>query len=278
MHLVGLVGYSLILRQSLVAKVDKWTLATIMQTAIAVPIAITLVVAPPNWQVYDLTACLQIVITALLVVVLHFSNVQALQLLEAGVYSVLFNLRIVFTTFLGIIFLSEAIIPLQILGGLFIFMAVLTVRQKGKKTMTAKGVQWGLIAAIVISVLNLFEKKLISDIGYIAYAVPVMLLATAIMWTILLAQGKRIKLSYVREPKTIALMVLRAMSAYGFTLALGAGAVLSVSSYISSLSVITIVLLAAWLLHERDYMKQKLIATGLAVAGLTFIFIANLIK
>ena len=71
-------------------------------------------------------------------------------------------------------------------------------------------------------------------------------------------------------------MIFRAMSAYGFILAFSAGAILSISTYISSLSVIIIVLLGIWLLGENDYLKQKLIATALAFAGLTVILIAHL--
>lgn len=278
LHLVGLVGYNLILRKSLVAKADKWALATVMQTAVALPMVAAVCIAPPDITAYDARAWLQIGVTALLVVMLHYTNVQALHALEAGVYSILYNLRIVFTTILGIVFLHEAVLPLQIMGGLCIFLAVLTIRQKGRKEVTSKGIEWGLAAAIVISFLNFFEKKLIGEVGYLGYAVPVMLLAAIIMWTILLLQGKRLTFRYFKEPATINLMALRAISAYGFTLAFNAGGILSVSSYISSLSVIIIVLLGAWLLNERQYMKQKLIATGLAVIGLTLILVANLTK
>lgn len=278
LHLIGSAGYNLLLRKSLVAKVDQWTLATVMQTGIAVPMLFVAFFYPPHFADYDIIIILKIIATAGLVIALHFANVKALQHLEAGVYSILYNLRIIFTTILGIVFLNEQIIPLQILGGLLIFLAVLTIRQKGRKTLTAQGTNWGLTAALTISVLNLFEKDLITELGFLQYSVPVMLLAAAIMWIILLAQGKTIPLEYFRQPRTIQLMVFRAISAYGFTLAFSAGALLSVGNYISSLSVIIIVLLGAWLLGENDYMKQKLIATGLAVLGLTVILISNLIK
>jgi drug/metabolite transporter (DMT)-like permease len=276
LHLVGSVGYNLVLRKSLVAKADKWTLATIMQTAIAIPMAFALFIAPPDLAAYDVLAVLQILATTGLVIALHIANVQALQSLEAGVFAILYNLRIIFTTVLGILFLNEDIVPLQILGGIFIFLAVLTVKQKGRKKTTHRGIEWGLAASVIISVLNLFEKDLINDIGFLGYMVPVTLLAAAFMWTVLIARGQRVRLAYLRETKTINLMVLRAMSAYGFTLAFNAGGLLSVSNYISSLGVIVTILLGAWLLQERDYMGRKLAATGLAVIGLTCILIVNL--
>lgn len=275
-HLIGLVGYNLLLRKSLTEKADRLVLATIMQTGIAIPMLFALFIVPPDLAIYDLSAIIHILVVASLVISLHIANVQALRYLEASVYSILFNLRIIFTTVLGIVFLNEKIIPLQILGGLFIFLAVVTVRQKGRRGLTNRGIEWGLAASVVISLLNLFEKKLISDIGFIEYAVPVMLLATGALWVIMLSRGRRIPLKSFREPRTIQLMVLRALSAYGFILAFNAGGILSISTYISSLSIIIIVLLGAWLLNERDYMKQKLAATAMAVLGLTVIFIANL--
>jgi drug/metabolite transporter (DMT)-like permease len=276
-HLIGLVGYNILLKKSLVAKVDKLTLATVMQTGIALPMFFTLLLNPPDLHAYGTRAIIQIAITTSLVILLHLTNVKALHYLEAGTYSILYNLRIIFTTILGILFLNEPVIPLQILGGVFIFLGVLTLNQKGKISVTTKGLQWGIAASLVISLLNLFEKTLINEVGYIGYAVPVMLLSAIIMWTIVLVSGRKIKLSYLREPKTIQLMVLRAMSAYGFTLAFSAGAIISVATYISSMSVIIMVLLGIWFLNENDQKKQKITATVLAVIGLTAIFIAKLL-
>ncbi len=247
-----------------------------MQTGIAIPMLFALFIAPPDLQKYDLTSVVQILIATALVIALHLTNVKALDYLEAGVYSILYNLRIIFTTVLGILFLGEQVVPLQILGGLLIFLGVLTLGQKGKSSITTRGLQWGVAASVVISLLNVFEKTLITGIGYLEYAVPAMLLAAIIMWAVLLLSNRRIKFSYLREPKTIQLMVLRAISAYGFMLAFSVGAVISVATYISSLSVIIIVLLGIWLLGERDHIRQKMIAVALAAAGLTAILIANL--
>ncbi len=277
-HLIGLVGYNLMLKKSLVAKVDKLTLATIMQTGIALPMLVVLFISPPDIQAYELKEVIQIAVTTGLVILLHLTNVKALGYLEAGIYSILYNLRIIFTTILGVVFLNEEIIPLQIVGGFFIFLGVLTLSQKGKTSITTRGLQWGIAASVVISFLNMFEKTLINGVGYLGYAIPVMLSAAIIMWAIVLLSGKKIKLSYLREPRTIQLMVLRAMSAYGFTLAFNAGAVISVATYISSLSVIIIVLLGIVLLDEKDHIKQKMIATALAVTGLTAILVANFLR
>lgn len=275
-HLVGLVGYNLVLRKSLVAKVDKLTLATVMQTGIALPMLVVMLFKQPDWSAYTFANVVQLLVTVALVIALHLTNVKALEKLEAGTYSILYNLRIVFATVLGIMFLNEPVVPLRIAGGILIFLGVLTLRRKSSQPIDTVGIRWGIAAAVVISVLNMLEKALINEVGYLGYSVPVMLGAAAVMWAILLLRGQRIRLAYLRDPKTLELMTLRAISAYGFTLAFNAGAIISVATYLSSLSVIIIVLLGILLLGERDNIRQKTIATGLAVAGITIIFIASL--
>lgn len=275
-HLVGLVGYNLLLRKSLTEKADRLTLAVVMQTGIALPLVFVGLFKPPDRAIYDTTAILHVLIISSMIPLLHIANVLALQHLEASVYSILYNLRILFTTVLGIVFLNEAVVPLQILGGMLIFLAVVTVRQKGRHDLTHRGIEWGIAASVIISILNLFEKELIDQVGYLGYAIPCMILAAVIMWALLFVRGKRIPLRTFKEPAILQLMVLRALSAFGFGLAFSVGGLLSVSTYISSLSVIIIVMLGVLLLGERDYMKQKIAATTLAVLGLTVIFIANL--
>lgn len=276
-HLIGLVGYNLLLRKALTKKIDPWQLATMMQTGIVVPIIFALFLQPPNINSYDVSLMLQIIVIVILVILLHLTNVNALKYLEASVYSVLYNLRIIFTTVLGVVFLGEAIIPLQIIGGLLIFFAVLTVKQKGKKDITKKGVYWGVAASIVISILNLSEKNLLGKVSLLEYAVPVMMIATVVMWAILLVRKQKIDWQLFTDKKILQLMALRAVSAYGFIFAFYSGALLSVATYISSLSLILIVILGVLLLGEKDFLKRKIIAVIMATLGLTTIFIANVI-
>lgn len=276
LHLIGFSGYNLVLRKSLLNNFDRWMLATVMQTAIAIPAFILLLVAHPHISSYNVTNIGLLALIIPLTIALHITNVKSLQYLEASVYSVLYNLRILFTTVLGILFLNEKIIPLQIAGGMLIFLAILTVRQKGSRSLTRRGLEWGIAASVVISVLNLFEKELINRAGYIAYVVPAMLTSVVIMWAILFIRKTDISLKPFKNPQIQLLMVFRMISAYGFGLAFYYGGKLSVSTYVSSLGVILIVILGIVLLDEKDYLKQKIIATCMAVAGLTCILLASL--
>ena len=277
-HVIGLTGYNLMLRKSLVAKVDRWTLATIMQTGVALPLLVFAAIVRPHLHGYSAALIVQMVVTAGLVIALHTTNVMALQHLEASVYSILFNLRILFTTVFGILFLNETVIPLQILGGVCIFMAVFALRKHDRKHLTIIGIQWGLIAALTISVLNLSEKSLLNHVSYLSYAVPTLLLSSLVMWAVLLIRGTRLPKSYLFKRSTIALMSLRALSAHGALLALTFGATLSIYTYVSSLSVVLTVIFGILLLGEKQQLRQKIVATVVAFTGLTIILVANLSK
>jgi drug/metabolite transporter (DMT)-like permease len=95
------------------------------------------------------------------------------------------------------------------------------------------------------------------------------------MWAWLLLKNKNFEFQTLRQPKMLQLMTLRAMSAYGFSGALAAGALVSVANYISGMNVIFMVLLGVLLLNEKDYLKRKIFATLLAIAGLTVVLISS---
>lgn len=276
LHVIGLTGYNLVLRRSLVLKADRWLLATIMQTGVAIPIFAVAFIKPPHLGDYNAGVVIQILITVVLVIALHLTNVMSLNHLEAGVYSILFNTRIIFTTFFGIALLHEAVIPLQIVGGVLIFLSVLTLRTKSRTQIALVGLQWGLAAALTISVLNLSEKALVGKIGYLAYAIPTMIIATIIMWLVLYIRKGTVSRKMVFNRQTLVLMVLRAISAHGALLALTYGATLTIYTYVSSLSVVLTVLFGILLLNERSHLKARLTAAGIAFIGLTCILIAHL--
>lgn len=277
LHLVGLVGYSLLLRKAVKGHVNQLTLAALMQTATALPMVVALFIWPPDISEYGLPALLLILVATILVVIIQLANVKALSHLDASTFSILFNLRIVFATFLGVILLDEHILPLQIIGGLFIFAAVFTLHHKDGKHLPLAGAFWGVVAALAISVLNTSEKELINSVGYLHYATPVMILACASLWGMMIASGQNLSFALVRQPRMLWLMGLRALSTHGIILAFSAGAMISIANYISSLSVVVIVVLGIVLLHERQYLRQKIVATILAVAGLTAILVAGVV-
>jgi drug/metabolite transporter (DMT)-like permease len=274
-HLIGLVGFNLILRQSAL-KIDRFTLATIMQTGIALPAIILLFLYPTNFSEFAAADYIYMATVILLTIVLQVTNVKALQYLEASVYAVVYNLRIIITTILGIVFLHEPVFWVRIAGGLLVLVAIFIVRQRGNHVFRTIGLEWGIAAAIALSFLNLFEKLLATSIGFMNYFLPTAIVSAIIMWAYLLSSKRQFQWSIIKQPRMMQLMTLRAMSAYGFSGAIAAGALISVSNYISGMNVILMVLLGAVLLGETDYLKRKIIATLVAVAGLTLVLIASL--
>ena len=275
-HLIGLVGFNLNLRQSLLAKVDRLTLATIAQTGIAIPAVIILLVRPPRFGSFGGLDYLYLVAAITLTIGLQVTNVKALQYLEASVFSVLYNLRIILTTALGVLFLNESVVGLRIAGGLLILVAIFIVKRQRSHEMRVKGIAWGLAAATVLSFLNLSEKLLINSIGFLNYFPLTSVVCAVLMWSYIGLSKRSVEPAMLKQPKMLQLMTLRAMSAYGFSGALAAGALISVANYISGMSVIFMVVLGAILLGERDYLGRKIAATAVAIAGLTVVLFSSL--
>ena len=71
------------------------------------------------------------------------------------------------------------------------------------------------------------------------------------------------------------MLITRALSAYGYTYALLYGS-LAVTNYVSGMSVTLIVLFGIYILGEKEDMKQKLTAVGVACVGLTLILLGRL--
>jgi drug/metabolite transporter (DMT)-like permease len=275
-HLVGLVGYNLILRKSNMGKIDKFALATILQTGIVIPAVVLLIAAPPNFGLYSAADFVYLVCTVLLTIGLQVTNVKALQYLEASVFSVIYNLRLIFATILGILFLNEDFVWLRVLGGLVILLAIFIVKQRGSQSVTKRGVVWAVAAALILSFLALSEKELINHVGFMNYFPLEAIISGLLMWTYLLASKRSFDRKVMAQPRMLQLMTLRASSAYGFTGALAAGALVSVASYISGMSVIFMVLLGAIWLGERDYLRRKILATAVAVTGLTLVLLSGI--
>jgi drug/metabolite transporter (DMT)-like permease len=131
---------------------------------------------------------------------------------------------------------------------------------------------FGLGAAIAISAMNTCEKELIKLVGYEQYIFPMFTIAALIMWAIVLIRRTPTPFEILLKPRTVLLMALRACAGISFSYSLVFGPV-AVSSYLSSLSVILMVICGMLFLGEKDYIRSKIWATVVAVFGLTFILV-----
>lgn len=271
MNVAGLVGYNLLLRRHIVVtKINPWVLASLIQTGVTLPaIPLMLVIHPELHRFTALSLTLTLLVGVLLAV-LQFATVKALQRIGAGTNAVLYSARIVVTTFLAALLLHEWPSLWQAIGGLFILMAIIILRQKGNQRLTREGIMWGLGAAVAASLVNVIEKYLINDVGVFTSGPVVLIAATLLLWCIVLnRQYPMPTMKQVMTKQMIALVVFRLCVSWGFALALATGALVAVATYISSLSVVAIAILGVFLLDERDYLYRKTGAVILAVIGLT---------
>ena len=274
LHLVGNVGYNLLLRKSVLAKTDKWLLATILQTGIAIPALIITLFKPFNFSGFNDFDIFLFISTMTLTILLQVLNVKALQYLEASVYSVVYNTRIILISIIGTLLLAEKLTPLQIIGGLLIFGSVFIVRQKEKFTVTKIGLLYGFGAALTLSFLNVTEKLLNQSVGFFEFFLPVSIACAVIMWIIVIIRKTKVSSTLFTKPSNIFLMGFRALSACVFSAAIIYGPV-ALSNYIASLIVVLTVICGVLFLNERDYLKSKIIAASIAFIGLTCILFAG---
>ena len=269
LHLVGLVGYSLLLRKQAVAHhLHPWVLATLLQTGIMLPMIIAAPFLPIDLGRFTPASIALSCVAVVLGIVILFSITKALHYLEASTYSVIYNLRIVIATVLAALLLSEVPSVWHIVGAALIVAAIVTVRQRGSQRVTKTGIAWGLVAAVCISIMNVVEKQLIHDVGVLTGAPIITIAVGAIMWGVLLARRYKLPREYIFTKQIIGLMTLRSLSNWAFIFALATGALVSVATFVSAISVVLIIGLGALLLGERDYLRRKILAATLAGLGL----------
>jgi drug/metabolite transporter (DMT)-like permease len=283
-HLAASVVTALLLRRSQLEGIDGWTMATAMQTGMTITVWVAAIFWwHPTAGMYDWRTCGFIVMAVVFVVALHYANVKTLQHLEASVYAVYYNLRIPITTFLGIVFLHEDVHVWQIAGGLCLLAAVFVVQQT-RDPFTRIGAAWGVFTGLAVSGSTFAEKAVLTElendpgIAFMNYAMPGMTLAALLMWTVLMRRSKPLQLGHFRQRRVLQVAAARTISAHGFTLALATGGTLSVTNYISSLSVVLIVLFGIRRLGENDALSSKLTSVAFALTGITLIFLSSLIQ
>lgn len=271
LHLVGLVGYNLILRSSAAHHSKPLTQAAILQIGIAIPALIISFFQPPN--ITNIIANIWLILaTVVLTLLLHISNAESLKYLEAGTHAILYNLRLIIISILGFFLLNEQPTSKIIIGGIMIILAIFILNFHDLKKSNRKGVLWAILCATSISILTITEKKLLANVSFIDYLASLSLLLTPILMIIAYKSKQSISLKIIARPRSLLLMILRAAAAYGFVLALSQHDA-STTSLISGTSVVLIMIFAAIFLKERDYVYRKILATVLTIIGTALIIL-----
>ncbi|MFZ1720977.1 MAG: EamA family transporter [Microgenomates group bacterium] len=277
-HLVGIVGYTLLLRRSVLGNLDKTLMAALLQTAIFLPSILFLIFGDVSFS-HSSKEWFFLVLGGFMLAGLMITNVWALSHLDASLFTILFNLRLLMTTILGFIILGELPTPLQMLGGLIILISILKLNLHQNKRWRSKSILIGIFAMMWFSFHAVLEKYNLQQLDFQSYFFTFALIGTVLMWLLVLYKRINVigQLIHIHDKKIYALLVTRALSAYGYTYALLYGS-LAVTNYVSGMSVALIVLFGIHVLGEKEDMKQKLAAVGVACVGLTLILLGKLFQ
>jgi drug/metabolite transporter (DMT)-like permease len=275
-HLIGIVGYTLLLRKSTLGNLNKLLMAALMQLGIFLPSIIFLVTGNVSFS-HSPTEWFFLVLGGFMLAGLMITNVWALTHLEASLFTILYNLRLLMTTILGYLILGELPKPLAIAGGLIILVSIFMLNLHQNKQWRSKSVLIGLFAMLWFSFHAVLEKYNLRQLDFESYFFTFALIATVLLWILVLIKKINVKdqIEHIRDKKIYGLLATRALSAYAYTYALKYGS-LAVTNYVSGMSVALIVLFGIYVLGEKTQVKQKLSAVAVACLGLSLILISRL--
>jgi drug/metabolite transporter (DMT)-like permease len=275
-HLIGIVGYTLLLRKSALGKLNKLLLAALMQTGIFVPSLLFLFMGkvsfhhtPGQWAF--------LILGGIMLAGLMITNVLALANLDASIFTIIYNVRLLGTTILGYLILGELPKTLQIIGGIIILASIVLLNLHKNKQWQSKPVLIGVFAMVWFCFHAVLEKYNLKQMNFESYFFTFAALGTVILWVVVLVKRVPVKsqIVHIKDKKIFWLIITRALSAYAYTYALKSGT-LAVANYVSGMSVALIVLFGIYVLKENTQVKQKLTAVAIACLGLTFILISKL--
>ncbi len=275
-HLVGIVGYTLLLRKSALGNLNKLVMATIMQTGVFLPSIFFLISGQVSFT-HSPLEWFFLVLGGFMLAGLMISNVWALSHLDASLFTILYNLRLLTTTILGFLVLGELPTPLQILGGIIILVSILMLNLHHNNRWRSKSILIGLFSMLWFSFHAVLEKYNLQHIDFPSYFFTFSLIGTVILWLLVLYKRVNIhsQIEHIRDKKIYSLIITRILSAYAYTYALLYGS-LAVTNYVSGMSVALIVLFGIYFLNEKKEARQKLTAVIVACIGLTLILIDRL--
>lgn len=276
-HLVGIVGYTLLLRESAAGKMNKILLSAVMQTGIFLPSLWFLYTGQVSFDHTVHEWCF-LILGGFMVAGLMVTNVWALSKLDAALFTIIYNLRLLGTTILGFLILHELPNPLQLAGGIVILASIFMLHLERVTKRQHIPILIGVFTMIWFSFHAVLEKYNLHQLDFASYFFTFSLIGAALLWILTFMQGVPIRkeLRHLNNKHTFWLLITRALSVYTYTYALLYGS-LAVTNYVSGMSVALIVLFDIYLLHETKYKKRKLKAVGIACTGLTLILLGRII-
>lgn len=206
---------------------------------------------------------------------------KLLTYLDAATSSILGTFKVLFTIMLAAFFLQEDLHGLQIVGAIVLMTAIIYTLMLAKDTdekthanRWIPGVAFAIIGSLIFALANTNEKYLLGYMNISTY------LFFGWGWQFLISLGlgltqyKKIKLLKTPKRLTKIMMVAltTALAGYLFILSAVKSDNIALVTVVGNFKLIVVAVLSAWLLKERQKLKEKIIATLTATAGLALIF------
>lgn len=187
--------------------------------------------------------------------------------LEAGVTSVVSNIYTPITIFFSSILLHEGLTPLQIVGTIFLLVAIFLVstqHRTGRFTYD-KYFVFMLLSGVLISAVLVAERELQRVTGFSAGVMISWGAQTLGLGLMALIAGEKHTYSSFETLTTGGLQFLKALSYVMLVWIVGN---LSLVTSITTFKVVLVFGAAALFLHEREDLPRKIIGSIIAVIGL----------
>lgn len=206
---------------------------------------------------------------------------KSLTYVDAAVGTIIYALNAVTTTGLAVFTLHEGLSALQVFGGVILVAAItyslLAVHARGNRRSLHNllyGLGYALIAAVFYAIAIVNEKWLLGQMSaatYVVFGWGWQMLAAVVVGVLL--QPKRFK--QIWRPQSLgwiaSMGMLRGVAGAAFVLAEVRSNNVSLVSVIANFRLIIVMILGAWLLKERDRLRQKAVGALASLAGLTML-------
>lgn len=227
-----------------------------------------------RWQWPDFSVVFpNLVLMTLLYAAANIFIFNALKMIEASKFTILFSIRGFMTVLASTIFLRESLEPMQLIGAVLIFVAIVMVDFKSQHLKFTKGDVFALLGGICFGLANTNDRMILSHMDAYVFTSIGFLTPALVIAALYPKEVPHIKL-FLRPSlfkKMMAFASFYAIAAITFFMALQKTTNSSQVASINLTSVILIVLLGVVFLKETDSILKKIAAAMLSFIGLWLI-------
>lgn len=259
-----------------------YAVGSVMYIAIAlVGLTISLIINQAFPALPNSETLLYIIIEGFAIAIYWLLQYKIIAMVGAANTVIIIAMNYLAASIAGLLFLGETASPIFILGASIMLVSVLIafkIKPDKKHAITKKNVLIKLLIVVSMTLAYatgaLFEKKAIDTIGvpdYLGYGWAMQAIAaTFFALTIGRHELKKLKAKTIKNSFILGLITSIAGGLYILALSMGtlSGTVMVIAGKVA----ITLVL-AAWLLHERNEIRLRVLALILSIVGMALIVI-----